>query len=213
MVTNLVMANSRLTLIALLLGLVVVLPAEAKVYIYRGPDGERMVTDHPLPPGDTGYVLLTKRDTLKDAGYILAKKKPPVGTAADYRAYIRAASRHYKVDPDLVESVVFVESSFNPEAVSKQGASGLMQLMWKTAQRYQVDDRFNPRENIFAGVKHLAFLMKKFDGKLPLVLAAWNAGAGSVERYGGVPPFPETRRFIKKVLAHHRELKELYTSR
>lgn len=172
-----------------------------------------MVTDHPLPPGDKGYRLLTKRDTLHDAGYILARRQPPDSTAADYLAYIRAASHRYGIDPDLVEAVIHVESGFDPSAVSNRGASGLMQLMWGTARHYDINDRFNPRENIDAGVHHLSDLMKRFNGRLPLVLAAWNAGTGAVEHYKGVPPFPETRHFVAKVLKYQKQLQELYSSR
>lgn len=203
----------KLALVMLLISCALAPAAQAQIYIYRGPDGERMVTDHPLPPSDKGYVLLTRRDTVHDAGYILAKRRPPDASVSDYLAYIRAASRRYKVDPDLVEAVIHVESGFDPTAISSQGASGLMQLMWGTAKRYQIHDRFNPRENIDAGVHHLSDLMKRFNGRLPLVLAAWNAGSGAVKRYGGVPPFPETRRFVMKVLRYHRQLKALYTSR
>lgn len=199
----------------LLLCTAVASTAQAEIYIYRGPGGERLATDHPLSPGEQeqGYELLTRRDTLHNAGYILAKRKPPVGTVADYLGYIRAASKRYKIDPDLVEAVIHVESGFDPQAVSSQGAGGLMQLMWKTAQRYQVKDRFDPRANIFAGVHHLSDLMKRFNGRIPLVLAAWNAGAGAVDRYNGIPPYPETRRFVAKVLDYHQQLKQLYSSR
>ena len=187
--------------------------AQAKIYVYLAPDGGRMVSDHPLPPGD-GYQLVTRRDTVHDAGYLLAGRRPPPrGTLADYLAYIRDASKRYAVDPSLVEAVIHVESGFDPRAISSQGASGLMQLMWKTAQRYNVNDRFDPRQNIFAGVHHLSELMKRFKGKLPLVLAAWNAGAGAVDRYGGVPPYPETQRFVMKVMHYQQELKDLYTVR
>lgn len=200
-------------LVLLLLGIAVTTAAQAEIYIYSMPNGKRMIADHPMPPGDKGYRLIAKRDTLHNAGYILAGRRSPTDSVADFLDYIRATSARYKVDPDLVEAVIHVESGFDPNAVSKQGASGLMQLMWKTAQRYQIDDRFNPRENIDAGVRHLSYLMKRYKGKLPLVLAAWNAGAGAVDRYHGIPPFPETRRFVIKVLDYDNQLKQLYTSR
>jgi soluble lytic murein transglycosylase-like protein len=198
-------------LLALLLpGFAFVPAANAEVYIYRGPDGERMISDHPLPAGDKDYQLLTRRDTLQDAGHILAKRRVVTGSAREYRFYIDSASERYRIDPALVEAVIEVESGFNPEAVSNRGATGLMQLMRSTAQRYEVNDRFNPRENINAGVRHLSYLMERFDGQVPLALAAYNAGAGSVERYRGIPPFPETRRFVDKVLNYHMYLKRLY---
>lgn len=194
----------------LLAGLMLAPLAQAEVYIYRGPNGERMISDHPLPAGDTDYELLTRRDTLSHAGDILAKRRVDTGNLKDFREYIEVASRRYKVDPDLVEAVMFVESGFNPEAVSSQGATGLMQLMRQTANQYQVEDRFNPRDNIYAGVKHLRRLLDRFNNQLPLALAAYNAGAGAVERHGGIPPYPETRRFVKKVLDYENQLKRLY---
>lgn len=203
---------SKFMFAAFVLGCVVASTAQAEIYIYQDQSGGRMVTDHPLPPGDTDYTLVTRRDSLRNAGYIMDKRRPPMGTAADFLAYIRAACSRYKMDPDLVEAVIHVESGFNPHAVSNQGASGLMQLMWKTAQRYQVNDRFDPRENVDAGVHHLSDLMKRFKGKIPFVLAAWNAGAGAVNRYGGVPPFQETQQFVIKVMSYRKELKRLYPS-
>lgn len=194
----------------LLLSAAVVSPVSGEVFIYRGPNGERMISDRPPSAHDAQYELLTKRDSLQDAGHILAKRRVDRGSIADFRAYIRGASERYRIDPDLVEAVIYVESGFNPEAVSDKGATGLMQLMWTTARRYEVTDRFNPRQNIYAGVEHLSELMDRFDDRIPLVLAAYNAGAGAVERHRGIPPFPETRRFIDKVMSYRRQLKRLY---
>ncbi|MEX0941639.1 MAG: lytic transglycosylase domain-containing protein [Pseudomonadales bacterium] len=184
--------------------------AMAEVYIYVGLNGERMISDKPQSAQGAEYELLTRRDSLNNAGHILAKRRIDTGSIADYRHYITAASKQYRIDPDLVEAIIQVESGFNSQAVSRKGATGLMQLMWPTAQRYQVRDRFNPRENIYAGVRHLRDLMEQFDGKTQLVLAAYNAGAGAVERYRGVPPFPETERYITKVLEYQHNLKRLY---
>jgi soluble lytic murein transglycosylase-like protein len=80
-----------------------------------------------------------------------------------------------------------------------------MQLMQKTAYQYNVSDRFDPRENIYAGVQHLSHLMNRFNGKLPLVLAAYNAGSSAVEAYDGIPPYPETRRYVIKVMNFHNQ--------
>jgi soluble lytic murein transglycosylase-like protein len=108
------------------------------------------------------------------------------------RAYIRSASQRYKINSALIEAVIQVESGFDPNAVSRAGATGLMQLMQKTAQHYQVTNRFNPRQNIYGGVAHLRDLMDRYEGELSLVLVAYNADATAVARYKGVPPFPET---------------------
>lgn len=192
------------------------LAANADVYIYRGPDGERLITDKPMNRSGDQYKLISHRNSLTNAGHILAERayndvtiKPKsTTTAADFRAYIDAASNQYQVDPILVEAVIHVESGFNPNAVSKKGATGLMQLMHATAQRYQVTNRLNPRDNIYAGVQHLSYLLTRFDGEVNLVLAAYNAGAGSVDKYSGVPPYPETRRYIQKVLSYQSRLSQ-----
>lgn len=186
--------------------------AVAEVYIYRGPDGERMISDRPQSAHDASYELLTQRDTLTNAGHILARRRIDTATIADYRHYITTASEKYRIDANLIEAVIHVESGFDPSAVSKKGATGLMQLMWPTAQQYAVNDRFDPRENIYAGVRHLRDLMERFNGRTELVLAAYNAGAGAVERYNGIPPYPETERYVQKVLAYRAKLKQLYGS-
>ncbi|MFK7763213.1 MAG: lytic transglycosylase domain-containing protein [Roseobacter sp.] len=106
-----------------------------------------------------------------------------------------------RVSPALVLAVISVESSGNPVAVSSAGAQGLMQLMPATADRFGVDDALSPEENIGGGVKYLDWLMGKFDGDPIMVLAGYNAGEGSLQKYEGVPPFPETRDYVPKVLA------------
>ena len=192
------------------------LAAQADVYIYRGPDGERLITDKPMNHADDTYKLISHRNSMTNAGHILAERpfNDPTTkikrktTVADFRDYINDASLQYQVDPILVEAVIHVESGFNPNAVSKKGATGLMQLMHATAQRYQVTNRLNPRDNIYAGVQHLRYLLTRFDGEINLVLAAYNAGAGSVDKYSGVPPYPETRRYIKKVLSYQSRLSQ-----
>ncbi len=175
------------------------IPACAEIYIYRGDNGERMVTDKPMP----GFRLMSKQDSIQNAGRILANRPIDSGGPALFQSYIRSASDRYGVDPALIEAVIQVESNFDPDALSSAGAQGLMQLMPQTAKQYKVKDRRNPRENINAGVKHLSHLMTRFEGRLPLVLAAYNAGAGAVERYNGIPPYPETQRYVQKVMNAH----------
>jgi len=119
-----------------------------------------------------------------------------------YRAFIERVSSDHGVDPRLVTAVIEVESAWDPRAVSRKGAMGLMQLMPATARAYGVSDAFDPRANIEAGTRHLRSLLDRYD--LSLALAAYNAGAGTVERYGGVPPYPETRQYVSRVLARFR---------
>ena len=182
------------------------LPAtvSAEIYIYQGPNGERLVTDRP-PHQTERYNLVAKRDDVADAGRIAANRPLEAGGPESFRPTINAAARKYKVDPALVEAVIQVESNFDPNAVSRAGATGLMQLMAKTAAHYQVYNRFNPQENIRGGVAHLRDLMDRYDEKLPLVLAAYNAGSTAVTRYRGIPPYPETRRYVQKVMKAHNE--------
>ena len=177
----------------------------AEVYFYRGPDGERMASDRPV----RGYQLINKRDSLKNAGHILANHPISTGGPEKFQSYIRTASNRFGVDPALVEAVIQVESGFNPHAISTRGATGLMQLMMETATRYRVIDRHNPRENINAGVAHLRQLMDKFNGDISLAVAAYNAGASAVEMYDGIPPYPETRRYVSKVLTFHSQYRQL----
>jgi soluble lytic murein transglycosylase-like protein len=122
-------------------------------------------------------------------------------TAADsYRPLIRDAADRHAVAPALVESVIRVESNFQPRAVSRKGARGLMQLMPETAARLGVRNIFDAQENIEAGVRHLRYLMDRYQGNTSLALAAYNAGVDAVARYGGIPPYAETRAYVTRIL-------------
>lgn len=112
---------------------------------------------------------------------------------------INAAAATFDVTADLIKAVIQVESEFDPQAVSSKGAQGLMQLMPFTARRFGVSDAFEPRQNIFGGVQFLRFLLDLFRGDVDLALAAYNAGENAVLRHGGVPPYKETRGYVRKV--------------
>jgi soluble lytic murein transglycosylase-like protein len=117
-----------------------------------------------------------------------------------YATEIREISARHGVDPTLVESVIRAESAFNPTAVSRAGARGLMQLMPKTAIALGVRDSFNPRENIEGGVRHLRYLLDRYPGNVALAVAAYNAGEGAVDAHRGIPPYPETQQYVHRVL-------------
>jgi soluble lytic murein transglycosylase-like protein len=118
----------------------------------------------------------------------------------DLDTYIKQVAVRYDVPADLVAAVIEAESSRNPRAVSRRGARGLMQLMPKTAARLGVDDPFDPRANIEAGVRHLRAMIDIFGNDLPLVLAAYNAGEVAVIKHRGVPPYRETRAYVKRIV-------------
>jgi soluble lytic murein transglycosylase-like protein len=118
-----------------------------------------------------------------------------------------AAGRHH-VDADLILAVIMAESQFNPNARSKKGAKGLMQLMPVTANALEVDNIFCPQENVDAGVRHLRWLLDRFDGNLTMALAAYNAGTQNVLRHDGVPPYPETRAYVRRVLENYAGIKD-----
>ena len=121
----------------------------------------------------------------------------------EYDSLIAEVARKYRVDFALVKAVIKAESNFNHRAVSKKGAKGLMQLMPRTASVLGVNDCFHPEDNIVGGIRHLGYLIDLFNGNIPLALAAYNAGEGAVTRYRGIPPYPETRIYIRRVLNNY----------
>ncbi|OPY93272.1 MAG: Membrane-bound lytic murein transglycosylase C precursor [Syntrophaceae bacterium PtaU1.Bin231] len=144
---------------------------------------------------------------------ILIREGPPAlepenGPPAHYDALIARTAGKYGVDRALVKAVIKAESNFDSKAVSKRGAKGLMQLMPKTAEKLGVGDCFHPGDNIEGGIRHLAYLLDLYQGNIPLVLAAYNAGETAVARHGGIPPYLETRTYISSVLDHYGRYRE-----
>lgn len=122
-----------------------------------------------------------------------------------YDSIIQVVARKYDVPSDLIHSIIKAESNYNPQAISHKGAVGLMQLMPETARQYGVKDRFDPVENIEGGVRYLKDLVKLYNRRTNLVLAAYNAGQDAVKRYGGIPPYPETVEYIERVQSSYKK--------
>ena len=181
---------------AVLLG--TALPAVAQTHRFTGPDGTIHYTNTPADPQYRRMGL--KTDAPMATGTSAGWLRFPSSDWAPYTHEIRAAADRYGVPERLITSVITVESGFNPLAVSRKGARGLMQLMPTTASVLGVRNSFDPRENIDGGVRHLRALMERFANDLPLVLAAYNAGEPAVTLHRGVPPFPETRQYVTRIL-------------
>ena len=187
------------------LALTLLLPSQTLADIYKYVDEE-------------GVIHFTNVPT--DGKFKLFYREKPVHFQSEiglqlekYDHLIFKASEKYNVNYNLIKAVIKAESNFNPQAVSRAGARGLMQLMPKTAYAYQVQDSFEPESNIEAGVRYLRYLLNLFQGNLHLALAGYNAGENAVIKNKGVPPYPETRTYVQRVLRFYQEYgKETKTS-
>jgi soluble lytic murein transglycosylase-like protein len=151
-----------------------------------------------------GHIVLTNtidEFSLKKSKITFMPSSYSTTIPTQYKDKIQSLTLKHDLREDLVIAVARAESSFNPFAVSPKGAVGLMQLMKGTAQQYGVFNRFNANDNLEAGVKHLKYLYQKYNGNISLTLAAYNAGEESVKKYNGVPPYPETRQYIRRVMS------------
>ena len=169
------------------LGLGVLLLTIVPAYGYFGSK-----TNQPEPESE---IMRMARETVESTD-----SSVEIAQILEIEAHIREVAVRYEIAPILVAAIVEAESEFNPRAVSRRGARGLMQLMPGTASTLQVSDSFDPYENIEGGVRHLRRLMDRYHGNLPVVLAAYNAGEQAVMVYRGVPPYPETRRYVSRIL-------------
>ncbi len=167
-------------------------PALAEIYYRIDENGVARFTNAPTTPD---YRLL-QPGVLPSASRL---------TASSIDGLIEAFAAEHSIDSALIRAVIRAESNFNHKAVSRKGAQGLMQLMPATIWRLSVGDAFDPHENIGAGVRYLRQLLDQFQGDLTLALAAYNAGENAVLRYRGVPPYQETREYVRKVLSLYRQ--------
>jgi soluble lytic murein transglycosylase-like protein len=179
--------------------------AQADVFAYTD---ERGVTHFSNVPVDGRYQLLIASPPEERSSSKPSKPHDWLAESVAYDAFIEMAALKHTVHPALIRAVIAAESGFNPRAVSKRGAIGLMQLLPETARRYGVSDIYDPAENIRAGTHYLSDLMVRFDQHMDLVLAAYNAGENAVDHYGGhIPPYKETQAYVPQVLRIYRALK------
>ena len=178
--------------------------ASADFYSYRDEYGVIHLTDR--PPRDTGYKQITRS---RSGRWVIERRAGGSGASVApavnrFAGELRKVAGRYALDHKLLDAVVKVESSYDPNAVSRAGAVGLMQLMPETAETLGVRNRWDPRQNLDGGARLLRRLIDRF-GEVELALAAYNAGEGAVIRHGNrIPPFPETRRYVKKVMKAYR---------
>lgn len=175
----------------------------AKIYTYLDDQGVRHFTD---VPDDNRYRLLVISATERTVSGDRYDQKL-LARAVRYDALIEQAAHAAAIEPNLLRAVIVVESGFNPQAVSKKGALGLMQLMPATARRFGAANALDPAQNLMAGARYLKFLMERFGRNKNLAIAAYNAGEEAVDRHGGqVPPYAETMAYVPRVMRFYRML-------
>lgn len=171
---------------------------QAEIYRYIDPQGRLVFTDKPKHAGYKKLEKTHKGWTLVNSSRRWRQHREKFSPA------IKRAAEEYRIPSQLLHAVIMVESAYNPQAVSRVGAQGLMQLMPATASRFGVNDAYNPYQNIKGGTAYLNYLLKLFDNNLTLALAAYNAGENAVKKYNNqVPPYKETRRYVEKVLKEY----------
>lgn len=167
---------------------------DAQIYAWRDAQGHMVLSDKARTDGGPVQTFTVAKTAS------VRVTRPPDQRSARFDSLIDEHAAAHGVDADLVRAVIQVESAFNPLAVSNKGAMGLMQLMPATASEFGVVNPFDPRENIGGGVRYLKRLLSKYDQKVELALAAYNAGPGAVDRYGQqVPPYRETRDYVQRI--------------
>jgi len=178
---------------------------DTRIYKFTSVDGVISFSD--IEPANTDYeevklgCYACKIDSLIDW-------RQSTLYLSQYRDSILLAAKHYNVEPAFIRAIIHAESHFDVNAISKQGAQGLMQLMPKTAKSLGVNNAFSADQNINGGVKHLSSLLLKYNGNNSLVAAAYNAGEGAVKKYAGIPPFNETQVYVERVAILHERYKK-----
>ena len=171
--------------------------AEAGVRVVVGPDGKKSIVD------EAGAQRVSRSTSVSRSNGRVSIRLREVPNA-ELDSMIAYHSEAQDLDPKLVMALIQAESNYNARAVSKKGAIGLMQLMPGTAKLLRVSDPFDPDENLRGGTTYLRRMIDRFSGRLEFAVAAYNAGPGAVEKHGGIPPYQETRNYVRKVLALYR---------
>jgi Transglycosylase SLT domain len=180
-------------------------PRAASADIFHFTDHDGVVHYTNVQPTGGGWHRLYHTDDRGRLGAELrgAERRLDPARLQLFDAQIKEASLLYQLPEAFIRAIVLVESNFFPDAISEMGAMGLMQLMPQTAQHMGVLDAFDPRQNVLGGTRYLRVLANRFNGDLVLTVAAYNAGEGAVDKYRGVPPYAETRRYVRRVLQHY----------
>ena len=178
-------------------------PLRAEIYKYQDRAGNLYFTDNPMK--GSHYRLLWRSGN--DPRFVSHARIDAASMQRNkviYSAMIERTAKRWQLSPELLHAVVRAESAYDPNALSRAGAQGLMQLMPETAHRYDVANAWDPAENLDGGARYLKDLLQMFDSNLKLALAAYNAGENAVKKYGNqIPPFPETKNYVKKVIAFY----------
>lgn len=189
---------------AIILFATVILPGSSgfcDIYTYVDKNGVRHFTNVPNLNSVQYNVYIKEPSTLQEEP---PPYQPDAASSSRYDHLIAEASRRYGVNESLLKAIIKAESDFNPRAVSKKGAKGLMQLMPENIRAFRLTDPFDPRENIMGGTRYFKRMINRFGGELSLAIAAYNAGPEKVDQYRGVPPYKETENFVKRVLKYYR---------
>jgi soluble lytic murein transglycosylase-like protein len=176
------------------------LPARAQIVPIVDENGKRVFVNEDLPATRrAGASAATRRAGASSSANAVRANAPARPSKEELERLVHDIAERHKLDPVLVKAVIEAESNWNPDAISHKGAQGLMQLVPGTAGDLGVKNVFDPEQNIEAGVRHLRMLLEKYDGDLDKALAAYNAGAGAVDRAGGVPNYRETRNYVRRI--------------
>lgn len=170
--------------------------SHADIFKYVDENGVAHFTNTP----DTDYPNY-KKIISEDKPRVQKQRSRGSSISSEYHQIVENKSAKYNVEPSLVKAVIKAESNWDSHAVSQKGAMGLMQLMPSTASDMAVSNPFNAEENIDGGTRYLRFLIDRFDGDVSLAIAAYNAGPGTIDKFGGIPPIPETKNYVKQVLS------------